>query len=130
MPPPAHHPISPPLVVIDDEGEVELLRSPEAAAEYIPTIELDIWEEFEWYDSEGRRLAIRQEPPPKERRLGPLRLTYGGGPVVVTSIDAEPVHAAELAGHLRTWLGAIAEEPDAPLARLIQLAIDRSGFVS
>jgi hypothetical protein len=129
------HPIVPPLIAVDDEGTPEFFRSVEAAAGYIPPVEIDIWQEYPWYDSEGRRLTIREEPPPREVRLGPLRLKLGEGQLVVRSLDADPAHAEELAARLRGWLrerrtGDEGAEPHVRLARLIEIAIEESGLVA
>jgi sugar/nucleoside kinase (ribokinase family) len=129
------HPIVPPLVAIDDEGNPNVFRSAGAAARYIPPIEIDIWEEYAWFDSQGRHLTICEDPPPREVRLGPLRLKLGEGRLVIRSLDPEPAHAAELAGLLRDWMrerdiGGTAGAPVATLARLIEIAIDECGFVA
>ena len=121
--------IVPPLVVIDDEGMFEFFRSSEEALAHIPLIELDIWQEFAWYDSEGRRLTIREEPPPRRVRLLLLTITISRGELVVSPVEGEPAHAAELARRLRDWMRerGVEPEPDAALAQMIELAMEEAG---
>jgi hypothetical protein len=125
--------VVPPLIVVDDEGELEFFRSVDAAVDCIPGVEVDIWAEFAWYDSEGRRLTVREAPPPRGVSLGPLAFKFGEGRAAICTSAARS-EPEELARRLREWLHArgvdVRGRERLTLRRLIELGIDEAGFAA
>jgi hypothetical protein len=122
-----------PLIVVDDEGGFEFFRSVDAAADFIPGVEVDLWSEYEWYDSEGRRLTVREEPPPRGVSLGPLTFKVGEGRAAIRP-DAARSDSDELARRLREWLHArgvdVGGRERLSLRLLIEIGIHEAGFVA
>jgi hypothetical protein len=115
-----------PLVVAEGH-DIKFFSSEAALARYLePWFVADV--EYRAFDSEGLLLELVVVREPIARRWLP---DTSRERIAVRARESEPSHGQELAELLVRWLpmvGAATPTPDAALAELLRLAIERTGL--
>lgn len=121
--------ITPPLIVVDTDGELEIFRSPEAAGQQLEAIDVENGE-YVAYDAIGRRLRLEVMEQRRPSLFGLTKMRTKE--VRVEAAEDEPGGVAGLRAALEGSLEKLGMAPEelraASMEELIAEAVTRIGI--